>query len=1039
MTSFEKNSYPSHENTVRDALLSSDEELGITLRADVRRRTQELKIKMLNCVQPGATEPMQMAYKHIVARVGQEMAGDWSAAAGKTPEELMNRAIALSVQAESATTPVIEANVRMQSAKLRLLAGDNLDNELDWLRSIAATAHTGSAMSPLNFLPDATLVGIQKQIVEKTRLPSHERIAQALKTHRAHDVLRDWALVLPEKDRTQFLRTVAPEQEREVAIRLDEHASGVLHGARVESGTEDAQQRKAVRARVYNELRMAVEDSAPADARIVAALGRAMIHLGSDTKNLVLEILRDERDRQDDGRGNINRADYMPHVIGVLMKLINETDDFRANDIALQLVGDARTAPGVAASIFRKLVANKYLDPSLGVWWNEQRAAAQTKNPRADKARGADVDRGHRLEVLQALIGELGVVPSREVVEFLDDNKRWGSATLQERAAQIKASEQEFSLARSNRELVAMLQADETKAMTYYLLHAGEDRFNLINNYSFEKFKEMMKLISDLKEHRQPIEQFTRALAHGGVDREQSTQILERLRAGNFPGADATAAHQEVSFDVSENAAVKNANAEIGRVLGSAQLGSLLRAPLYREYIAGEIGEIAQGLQTQLAHAQTFEERNGALAAIEAAFPEWRDRVKKDLQENWQTLGEKMVLGITLDNVLDEPSISIRAEEIIPRLNSKRIDLKRMKKDLIVVLKSENQSIIGVRKELNEKRKAFGKLRIALEHQSDVGRRTDIQQKLTALDRQITVLEAKRLALGNVKVTERFAEMSKDDRDAQVEKLGKEIVALTEKSPSAIFTYLTMQAIGEDRLTEQDVVLIQEMESHLQGPFQTIVDAHNYQPKQQAHGVPARNRRIGLEWLDKRERLMSMVRFADSKICCFSSNNYEMKVQHDTPNKFWVASINADPMSFVIALEEPGSDGVEGKRRVHENEGFIFGSFAVDEHGDLGVMLNGIYYAPGVEDSKQVEAILAGVERMFAGLPVKTIAIATQYGGSVKMPAEYQQRSCSFTRLRALDAGDGSAETKVYDDLGTGSGMNSAQTYSALWVKQIKN
>lgn len=1017
MANFENQS--SQESQVHSALRTSEDEIGITLRADIRRRTQELKIKMMNAELPGATDAMKATHKQLMARVGHEAAGEWGIATAKSPEELQDSAIALTIQAENATTSFAAANARMQAAKLRSIAGDNLEDELDWLRAIVNSAHTVGQNSPLNYLPDATLLGLQKHLVEQHPVPSHERVIHALKSHRGHEILRDWSLVMPEDDRAQFLHGVPQQEEREIGVRLDEQASTILHGARIEPGSEDSRQRKAVRARVYNELRMAIEDSSPGDVQVVAALGRAMLHLGSDTKNLVLDIVRDEMERRDTGDLSPMRVDYIPHMIGVLLKLIEETDDFRANDIALQLVGDTRTPPGVAASIFKKLVTNKYLDASLGTWWNARRNLSQEANKREGFARGRDTDREDRLEVLQALIGQLGVVPSREVVEFLDLDARWpAGTTLNERAAKIKASEVEFSRATTQRELVDLLVADETKAMTYFLLHGGEDRFNLINNYSFEKFKEMLGLIGQLKEHPEPVKKFTKALVQSGVSLGDAQSIIDRLKSGRFHAADRDAAHQEINFEVSENAAVKNANAEIGRVLGKGQLGCVLLVPVYRDYLVAETSDLADELSKQLAAAQTFEERNRAIAEINVAFPTWRSRAEKDLQESWTALGEKMVLGVTLNNIFDEQSVQIRAEELIPRINTKRVDLKRMKKDLIVALKSDNEKITKIVADIERTRRAIGE---AKDERSAAFMRDNLRK-----------LEAKRVALGNEKISDRFAHLSKAERDAQVEELGSEIVALTEKSPSAIFTYLTMQVLGEDRLTEQDRVLIQEMESHLQGPFQTIVDAKTYQTKQNG-GVPARRRQVNMEWLDKRERFMSMMRFADSKICCFSSSNYEMKVQHDTPNKYWVASINADPMSFVIALEQPR----EVEARVHENDGFIFGSFATDERGDLAVMLNGIYYAPGIEDSRQVEEMLGGVERMIKGLPVRTIALASQHGGSVKMPEDFKQQSIRLTRLRALDSGEGASETRVYDDLGTGNNMNEPHDYNDLWVKRI--
>jgi len=70
------------------------------------------------------------------------------------------------------------------------------------------------------------------------------------------------------------------------------------------------------------------------------------------------------------------------------------------------------------------------------------------------------------------------------------------------------------------------------------------------------------------------------------------------------------------------------------------------------------------------------------------------------------------------------------------------------------------------------------------------------------------------------------------------------------------------------------------------------------------------------------------------------------------------------------------------------------------------------------------------------GLPIKTVAIASQHGGSIKLPEGFTSGSVELTRLRALDSGNGRPETKVYDDMGTGSGLNSQRIYNNLWHKE---
>lgn len=996
----------------QDSGLPEADHVAITLRADIRRREQDLRIRSLNIgEEPGVTDAMKQAHTRLRGRLDTEMAGKWEAA-NHTPQDLHEQAIALEARAaaQKQTSPIVAVNSLAQSVKLNFLAGKNISEDLHVVRSEIAAVRNIRITSPLGLLPDATVLGLQRRLTEQTEVPAAQRIAHALRAHNAHELFRDYALVLPESNREKFIE-MQPESERQrVSADLDESVSTVLHGAQIsETNKEDQVQRRAVRARVYNELRRAVEDGSASDTRLVAVLSRAMIHLGDDVKNLLLEIARDEYER----RGALEaRADFLPAIMGVLLK---QFDDFRANDLSLKLIGDPRTPPKFAASLFRKIVKNNYLDSKLGEWWDRE-------------------DQSRRLEILQVVAGQLGVVPSVEVVKYIGDDRQWAGVPLVARAAEVKKQEVRFAQTKTQKELVSVLQQDDRSAMTYFLLHGGEDRFNLINNYSFEKFKEMIGLINDLKEHAAPITQFTRALERGGISQTKTKEILTHLRTGEFPGDDKTADHQIASFDVSENARVKNANAEIGRVLGSAQLGVVLRVPMYRDYLKGDVTPVGISTAEALDNAQTFEERSAVLNKIDELFPDFKKRAVQDLEENWKALGEKMVLGITLENVFDSNEVSIRGEELLPRLNSKRFDLKQMKKSLLVSLKTENKDVARLRDDINSKRKARQKMNEGLAHQTDPARRVELEQKISQITKQLEALEAEREALSKMKVSDRFEHLSPEDRAREIEKLGKEIVALTEKSPSAIFTYLTMQVVGEERMTEQDVELIKELESHLQGPFQTIVDAQNYESK--SSNVKKRQS-VSMQWLDKRARLASMVRFADSKICCFSSSNYEMRVQHDTPNKYWVASINADPMSFVIALEQP-QDVSEAAhaRRVHENEGFIFGSFAVDEAGDLAVMLNGLYYAPGIEDGKQVSAMLEGVERMLGGLPVKTIAIAAQHGGSVKMPEEYQQKSITLTRLRALDSGEGRPEDKIYDDLGTGSDLNKSHNYQ-LWCKKI--
>lgn len=1018
---------------VKTDFLTPEEIDVIKMRADLRRRSQELKINALNLQQPHATGAMKKGYEKINARVKKEAAGEEPE--NVPAEERAVQAIILESKAEAVagTFPDLAAFHQARATKLTLLSGGDTSAGLELTKSYLTQSRDIPKASPSSLLPDAILLGVQKKLLEGKKMPSKEDVAKMASVKR--NILADYALAHSEKERPDFLALIPDEARREVAVTLDEEASKVLHQAVVEKGSEEDKQRKEVRLRVYEEMKQTLQDSKQSDKKLAAALARALGRLGGDARLLLLELARDEMESE--RRQAEKEQDYLPHIIGVLM---NKFDDWRVNDIAMQMVGDAGTPAPIARNLLFKLVKRSYVPADVGEWWQERNSANKTKKEFVEDKK-LQADQQNRLVLLQKLITELGVIPSRDILEFLDDARRWKNAPLDKRVEIIRASQAEFAKAKSQNELVETLAQDDNKAMIYYLLHGGDDRFNLINNYSFEKFKEMLKLIADLRVHEKPIGMFERALEKAGLDRAKIVGIVSRLRAGHFPlenGQDT----QEASFEVSENAAVKNANGELGKVLGKEQLGVILLFPLYREYLEKDGSVPASKLIAQMQTANTFSDRQRLIGEIDLAHPDFMTRAQTELQENWKALGEKMVLEMSLEQVLTSTTVPIRGEELIPRLNTKRLDLKRMKKDLLVALRGGNEKLEKIKQTLRNKKKARGGLAIGLEKQTDTKKKAKMQATIDGMDREIDDLEKQKAVATDAKTSERFAHLGKEEKAAKIERLGREIIALTEKSSSAIFTYLTLQVLGEEKLREQDIALIQEMESHLQGPFQTIADSLTYQPTGKER-TEKKNQRVTLRYVDKAERLMNMVRFADSKICCFSSCNYEMRVLHDTPNKYWVASINADPLSFVISLEVPQSEALaEGQQiKTVENLGFIFGSFSIDANGNPGIMLNGIYYAPGIEDSKQVAAIMEKVDKMFEGMPLNSEAIASQHGGSVKMPKGFSNTPIELTRLRALDAGDGTPETKVYDDMATDSNLNMHKVYNSgssgnLWHKE---
>lgn len=998
--------------------LSDEEKKSIFLRAELRRNFQEFKVNLLNLKTPETGEKYKSKYEKTLSLVKKEADG----------EKVLGKKNAEKILSEESNDIIKEAERFKEIApnqskyliayltKLEEEAGEDYFKHYEEAKKMGKTASCVPKLAPADLLSDAILMGIEKRSMEKMPLPNMKKIAEAILIDRK--LLENYALVLGEGDRDDFLKLIPEDKRKEISNIMDAEVSKLLHQSLVEKGTSAEEQRRNVRIRLFREIQEAMSSGEGKEKAVVKMLGQAFGSLGEDTRQLLLELIRGEYESKKIEGGKV--SEYLPRIVKVML---DNFDDFRANDMVLHLAAEDKTNPHLSQYLFEKLIDKGYVDKNVREWLDRQS------------------DKKLSLEVLKKSVSELGVMPTRDILEFISSDRNWQrknkTLNLDERIAEIRESQKEFEEIKNIKDLIGALSRDEKKAMIYYLLHGGDDRFNLVNNYDFGKFKEMVKLISRFKIHQKPLDMFKSSLQESGLPQKEIDEITARLIGGHFPLEKRQQAYQEASFEVSANAALLNANKELGAVLGKNQLGTVLAFPIYREFLEKEQSETAKNLLEEMGKATTFSDRQSLIEKINIDFPGYKEKLKKDLGENWVKFGEKMVLELTLDQVLTSDEISIKGQELLPRLDAKRIDLKRINKELIVALKSENKAMKNISQKISKKKKAIIKLENGLNSQTNEEKKKKMQENIKKIEEYIANLERELSACGKMKVDERFSHLSPEEKKAEIDRLNKEIIALTEKSPSAIFTYIVMQVLGKDRLKENDISLVQEMESHLQGPFQTISDLMNYE---RSKDTEKKRMRVGLEYLDKTERLMNMVRFADSKICCFSSNNYNMVVAHGTPNKVWVASINADPMSFVISMEIP-QEKIEGKRTVKENVGFIFGSYGVNESGGLAILLNGIYYAPGIENKLQVESILNGVERIFKGLPIKTIAIASQWGGRAvgeRLPADYSNESIELTRLRALDDGGGSPENKIYDDLDTGNDLNKPHFYSGhVWHKNL--
>jgi hypothetical protein len=139
----------------------------------------------------------------------------------------------------------------------------------------------------------------------------------------------------------------------------------------------------------------------------------------------------------------------------------------------------------------------------------------------------------------------------------------------------------------------------------------------------------------------------------------------------------------------------------------------------------------------------------------------------------------------------------------------------------------------------------------------------------------------------------------------------------------------------------------------------------------------------------------------------------------------WVLTVWQDPLSFCFWVMRRHAAGAL------EPRGFVFGSFAL-AGGRPAVLLNGVYLRRQVPWLRRavVEAIEGALCRP---LGVKSVAIATQHGGSGELPATYTRRPREVHRLRALMGEDGTPVTANYDDLSRVTNKTFTTTPHTWW------
>ncbi len=893
------------------------------------------------------------------------------------------------------TFPDFSSYLYAHLAKLKQSTEEDFSVELDK----AMTTLTDSKGFN-NSIAKGVILGVLNRELATKELPTLESLVRIVSEDEAK--AKEVSLALSETDKQRLLELLPEEKRQAISLLFDISVSRVLDSAVIDK--KESSERETVKKRIFSSLQSSLENDDP--QHLIKTLTAVLSNLGGgDINNFLRTVIEDDLNSIASSENGIPR---------IIKTLLDDFDDYRANDTSFRFAVELDTNSRISRYIIKRLIDRGYIPKDVEQWYVEK-----SKTSTDTEA------------VFRAVAKDVGVIPDKAILDFFGDDSQWmeGKKVLStvERVQKIKESQETFRNIPSYQDLIKHLGSDQRSAMLYFLLNGGKERFNLINNYDFAKFQEILNISNQLSVHEKPINDFSRSLARANMREHEIEIFLKKISEGSFPGRNKQTAEQVAHFSVSAQEEMLSANQELSSILGPTQLGVIIRYPAYRKHIDMLPINAQKEWKDRFSTGGSFEDRLTVIKEFELAYPEMKTKLLVEEGESWRFIFDKLIPELSLEAAItDGTQVSINGPELLPRLDSRKADIKRMKKELVAALKGENTNMKKLRGEMERKKKNKTALYEGVKAVSNEAKREEIIRKIEEIDKDIEDLEVRMVVQNEMKVSERYSHLSSEDRKELIESTARDVASIDDKKPAAILSYLLAHAVGEEVLTESDVELINEMESHLESPLTLIKDKLSFESKDR------KEQSVMVSWVDKKERLMNVSRFADSKTCCFSSSKYEQVIAHQTANKIWVGSIIRDPLSFVLSIEEP-----LGQEQRH-NLGFIFGSFATDADGLPAILLNGIYYGPGVGNKIQSGAIMDAVEKIFKDVPIKTIAMAHQHGGIVPKPDDYKEGNLPFVRLRAIDDSNGKPESKIYDDLNTGDDLNKIHNYQNLYYKKLE-
>ena len=202
------------------------------------------------------------------------------------------------------------------------------------------------------------------------------------------------------------------------------------------------------------------------------------------------------------------------------LKTLIEIENPKGRTIATRLYIHPKISDGHKEYLLRKLISSGHWGESLGEYLKESLKEGKSKE---------EID-----NIVTAIIKDLNLIPDETVYRALEEPGLLEGKTLEERVLEIKEKKDKFD-GLNRDELLLLFREDEDAMKIYYLLNGGEYRYSLINDYTYDKFKLIIRKINEVDLDERKINRFKHILEESLGDEEEAEYILKNLREGRFP------------------------------------------------------------------------------------------------------------------------------------------------------------------------------------------------------------------------------------------------------------------------------------------------------------------------------------------------------------------------------------------------------------------------------------------------------------------------------------------------------------------------